>query len=116
MKIIQIINKGQLMYTTEKYHVFKADKEGMKLKDTFMNNNCQIYETIHNYYQKTQQQHLGTPTDTSYSSIPYPKAGVLKLVLRSTTVLFSHRIVLFNVFISGGSFGGCFMPVLPGEK
>jgi hypothetical protein len=48
MQIIQIINKGQLMDTIEKYHVFKADKEGMKLKDTFMNNNCPIYETIHN--------------------------------------------------------------------
>jgi hypothetical protein len=43
-------------------------------------------------------------------------AGVLNLVLASTTVPFSHQVVLLDIFLNCGGSSTYFMTALAGEK
>jgi hypothetical protein len=39
MEIVHITTKGQLMDTIEKYHISNANKKGLQLNGTYINNN-----------------------------------------------------------------------------
>jgi transcriptional regulator len=51
MNIIQIINKGQLIDTIEKYYFYKVKKEGIQLNHMHTNNKNLIFETLYNQYK-----------------------------------------------------------------
>jgi hypothetical protein len=53
MDILEVTQKGRLMDTTEKYYIYKANREGKTLNDKHTNNKNPIFETIYNYHLTT---------------------------------------------------------------
>jgi hypothetical protein len=55
MEIIKTIIKGPIMDTKEKYHIHKANQNGIQLNDTHMNSKNPIFDTLYRYQQAEYQ-------------------------------------------------------------
>jgi hypothetical protein len=61
LEILQIVHKGRLIDTIEKYHIYKANSIGMKLNATHANNKNPIFEITHNHHLTRNQYNSNTP-------------------------------------------------------
>jgi filamentous hemagglutinin family protein len=46
MEIIKVTNKGPIMDTTEKYHIYVANQNGIQLNGTHTHNRNPIFNTL----------------------------------------------------------------------
>jgi hypothetical protein len=51
MEIIKVTNKGPIMDTTEKYHIYIANQIGIQLNGTHTQNRNPIFYTLFKYLQ-----------------------------------------------------------------
>jgi hypothetical protein len=66
MEIIKAVKKGPIMDTIEKYHIYKANQNGIQFNDTHTNNKNPLFDTLYRYQQaEYQRKH-------SYSSHKQP--------------------------------------------
>jgi hypothetical protein len=66
MEIIRVTNKGRIMDTIEKYHIYIANHNGFKLNGTHTHNINPTFDTL----CKFQQQNIPiTPTPTPYQQV-----------------------------------------------
>jgi hypothetical protein len=46
MKVIKIDKKGKYLNTLEKYHIYKRNKDGLQMNDTYIDTHDTIFQAI----------------------------------------------------------------------
>jgi hypothetical protein len=57
MDIIKLTNKGPIMDTVEKYHIYVANDNRTELNDTHIHNRNPIFDTLCKFQQHTNHTH-----------------------------------------------------------
>jgi arginyl-tRNA--protein-N-Asp/Glu arginylyltransferase len=55
MEVIKTTKKGPILYTIEKYHIYKAYQIGIQVNDTHTNKKNPIFEILYRYQQVEYQ-------------------------------------------------------------